>query len=157
MMEMCIELQDLDGVVYREFRFKFGMQDTLDHLNGVIESTWNIAQKYQELFSEDGRKLIGFGEDSLQSLGLKHRSKVIFRHARLGTWSEYLAPSEQSLLIKQSHVQKALEDSGFLIVYASFWSTVERYYQSNDEIRGQNAKCVKAKRYNIFFPEVSQR
>ncbi|KAI6201403.1 Ubiquitin-like domain-containing protein [Aphelenchoides besseyi] len=130
-MELCVELHDQDGVVHEEFRYKFDNESTLDQLNDEIQSTWNINTKYQQLFLDDGQKLVGRGANSLQSFRLKDCDKVVVKHSMLSHWSALLECEtafqqtnepelKKSIHTRSKGIVKALVDSLFFVTYANF-------------------------------------
>ncbi|ULT99747.1 hypothetical protein L3Y34_000792 [Caenorhabditis briggsae] len=162
-MEFSIELQDHEGVVHREFRSTFSYQDTLYHLNGEVQSKLNIDRKYQELFLE-GQRLGGFSEDKLQTLGLKHRSKVVVRHNMVASWKAFVDTFE---LARQASAQKQfirlertvgqalghlmpLVDAKLLVAYPQF-DLIFRQFEGNfSRYMDQEYKFIESAAHKYF-------
>ncbi|CAD6187502.1 unnamed protein product [Caenorhabditis auriculariae] len=107
-MDLCLvlNLEDQDGVSHRKKPSKFNKETSIEQLSKAIYSVWNIDEKkYQELFF-NGHQILSLNS-TLQQIGVKNDDEIV-------------VPERTKFAHQAIACSKALEDSGFLIVYASF-------------------------------------
>ncbi|CAJ0582069.1 unnamed protein product, partial [Mesorhabditis spiculigera] len=105
------------------------------------------------MFVESGQELVGFGEDRLQSLGLKHRSKVIVKHSLLSQWVTFCECYDSAQKSKQQHriksdvdaalqLLKLLQPANFFVCYSRFDTTVRVFSDEFADFLDQSNKYI---------------
>ncbi|KAI6188360.1 hypothetical protein M3Y98_00346400 [Aphelenchoides besseyi] len=130
-------LHDHEDKEHKEVFIEFANdQATLRELRLQISKDFNIDQKDQMLFLENGTKIAGFTpDDTLHAIGLQHKSKLIVKHSGLPSWKAFLANYDLALNRKDDveAVDMALDHlrplvkAKFLVTYPAYDETYRQF------------------------------
>ncbi|KAI6194077.1 hypothetical protein M3Y96_01086500 [Aphelenchoides besseyi] len=136
-MEIFVHLHDHEDKEHKKVFIKFANdQATLRELRLQISKKFNIDQEDQMLFLENGTKIFGFTpDDTLQAIGLQHKSKLIVKHSELPMWKAFLANYDLALNRKGDveAVDVALDylrplvKAKFLVTYPAYDETYRQF------------------------------
>ncbi|KAI6201572.1 hypothetical protein M3Y96_00856600 [Aphelenchoides besseyi] len=141
-MEIFVHLHDHEDKEHGRARLEFvNDQAQMKELENQIKSCFNIDQKDQMLFLENGMEVFGFSDDTLQAIGLQHKSKLIVKHSGLPNWKEFLANydlARQALASnRKSEVMEAVDralnkfkplvKAKFLVTYPAYGETYRQF------------------------------